>query len=139
MAERRLVREDRRGVWPAAVAAALIGCVFLLYLAIIIGQSDAEVARVAFVGILMSGAAACCLATAFLREARPRVVAACAGAGALLSLGVLGIFSVGLPLLVSCVLMVVAIAKIGMPAGSGARAAAAFLVGALVPWSLLLL
>ena len=131
--------ERRRGVWPAAAAAILVICVFALYLGIIVGQGEAEVGRVAFVGVLLSAVAACCVTAAVSHDDRVRSRAAWARVGALLSLGVLAIFSVGLPLLVAGGLLTGAALKMGVPPGSGRGAVAAFVVGALLPWSLLLL
>ena len=131
--------ERRRGVWPAAAAAILVIFVFALYLGIIVGQGEADVTRVAFVGVLLSMVAACCVTAAVSLDARVRSRAAWAGVGALLSLGVLAIFSLGLPLLVAGGLLTGGALKMGVPPGSDRGAAAAFVVGALVPWSLLLL
>ena len=92
-----------------------------------------------FVASMLSVATACCLLAAVVRDDRVRPIAAWTGAGGLLSLGVLGIFSIGLPLLVAGILMVVAALRIGVAEGGGAAAAAGFFVAALVPWALLLL
>lgn len=128
----------RRGVWPAAAAAVVVLCVFGLYLGLIVGQGDADAVRVAAVGVLLSAAAACCVTTAAAHDARIRTIAAWVGVGALLSLGVLAIFSIGLLLLVGGGLLFGAALKVGVPRGMGAAAAAAFAVGVVAPWSLLL-
>jgi hypothetical protein len=129
----------RRGVWPAAGAAVVVICVFGLYLGIIVGQGDADIVRVTIVGVLLSAAAACCTVATLSHDPRARAIAALAGVGALLSLGFLAIFSVGLPLLVAGGLLTGAAIKMGVPKGSGSPAAVAFVVGLLMPWSLLFL
>jgi D-alanyl-lipoteichoic acid acyltransferase DltB (MBOAT superfamily) len=129
----------RRGMWLAVAAVAIVVCMFVLYLVLIAGQGDLGVGRVWFVALMLTAAAACCLVAAVVRDDRIRPVAAWTGAGGLLSLGVLGIFSIGLPLLVAGILMVVAALRIGVTKGGGAPAAAGFFVAALVPWALLLL
>jgi len=129
----------RRGVWPAVAAVVIVASDFVLYLALISGQGDLGRTRVWFVALMLAAMAACCLVAALMRDDRVRPVAAWTGAGGLLSLGVLGIFSIGLPLLVAGILMVVAALRIGVAQSGGARAAAGFIVAALVPWVLLLL
>jgi len=52
---------------------------------------------------------------------------------------VLGIFSIGLPLLVAGILMMAAAMRMGVTRGSEAAAAVAFVVAAVLPWALLLL
>ena len=88
--------------------------------------------------MLLSAVAACCVTTAAAHDGRIRTIAAWAGVGALLSLGVLAIFSIGLLLLVAGGLLFGAALKMGVPRGMGAPAAAAFAVGVVAPWSLLL-
>jgi hypothetical protein len=130
---------ERRGMWLAAAATIIVVGVFVLYLVLITGQGDLGVARVWFVALMLTAVAGCCLVAAVMRDDRIRPVAAWTGAGGLLSLGVLGIFSIGLPLLVAGILMVVAALRIGVAKGGGGPAAAGFFVAALVPWALLLL
>jgi D-alanyl-lipoteichoic acid acyltransferase DltB (MBOAT superfamily) len=128
----------RRGVWPAAAAAVLVACVFVLYLVIITGQGEADVARVAFVGLMLTAAVVGCLIAAVMRDDRIRQLAAWAGVGGLMSLGVLGIFSIGLPLLVAGILMLAAAVRMGVPPSGPRAAVAACLIAAAVPWALLL-
>ncbi len=129
----------RRGMWPAVAAVVIVASDFVLYLVLIAGQGDLGRTRVWIVALMLAAVAACCLVAAVMRDDRVRPVAAWTGAGGLLSLGVLGIFSIGLPLLVAGILMVVAALRIGVPKGGGAAAAAGFFVAALLPWVLLLL
>ena len=128
----------RRGVWPAAVAAGLVGGDLVLYIVVISDQGDLGRGRVWFVALMLLVAAACCLLAAVRRDDRVRPIVAWAGAGGLLSLGVLGIFSIGLPLLVAGILMVTAAMRMGVARGGEVAAAVAFVVAALVPWALLL-
>jgi hypothetical protein len=129
----------RRGVWPAGAAAVVVFCVLGLYLGIIVGQGDAEILRVGLVAALLAAAAACCVIACISHDARARAIAAWGGVGALLSLGLLAIFSVGLPLLVAGGLLTGAAIAMGVPKGSASRAAVAFVAGLLVPWALLFL
>ena len=129
----------RRGMWPAVAAVVIVACDFVLYLVLIAGQGDLGRTRVWFVALMLTAVVAGCLVAAMMRDDRVRPVAAWTSAGGLLSLGVLGIFSIGLPLLVAGILMVVAALRIGVPKGGGAAAAAGFLVAALLPWVLPLL
>ena len=129
----------RRGVWPAAVAAGLVACDLVLYLVVISNQGDLGRGRVWIVAMMLLVVAACCVLAAVRRDDRVRPITAWAGAGGLLSLGVLGIFSIGLPLLVAGILMMAAAMRMGIARGSEVAAAVAFVVAAVVPWALLLL
>jgi len=129
----------RRGVWPAAAAAVLVACVFVLYLVVITAQSEVDVGRVSLVGLMLTAAAVCCLVAAVMGDDRVRPVAAWAGVGGLMSLGVLGIFSIGLPLLAAGILMLAAAVRIGVSPSGPRTAVIACVIAALVPWTLFLL
>lgn len=111
----------RRGMWPAVAAVVIVACDFVLYLVLIAGQGDLGRTRVWFVALMLTAVVAGCLVAAMMRDDRVRPVAAWTSAGGLLSLGVLGIFSIGLPLLVAGILMVVAALRIGVPKGEAPR------------------
>ncbi len=128
-----------RGRGLAIAIAVVVAATTALYVTLIVRQGDVEVGRVAFVVLLLLAALACVVATLTIEDATVRRVAGFGAAGLLLSMGFLALFSVGLPLMVAGVLMIVWLARTGdrsTPSGWLAPAAAA--VGALVPWALIL-
>ncbi|MEO8476080.1 MAG: hypothetical protein ABI572_03385 [Actinomycetota bacterium] len=131
--------DRRRGTGLAVAAGCLVAVVLALYVGIIAAQGDAEIGRVAVVVTLVAASVGCCFMTPFAHDPGLRAIAAWGGVGELLSLGMLGIFSVGLPLLIAGILLLVAAVQIGVATGMVRLAATACLVGAVVPWVLVLL
>jgi hypothetical protein len=123
-----------------AVSAAVIAfATDALYLGIILSQDPVEWGRVAVIAgcILVAGAIAAVAAVAGLPRATRLLLLAIA-AGGLLTLGYLGLFSIGLPLLVAGILSSVAWQRVWAETGpAGARpvlpSALGFLAAALVP------
>lgn len=96
-------RPEVRRSW-VAVAAGITGLVVdAIYVGIILAEGEAEGGRVGVVAILMAAYSLVAIGAglaAGLPE-RTRLVMLGASAGGLLTAGVLGIFSIGLPLLVA--------------------------------------
>jgi hypothetical protein len=87
-----------------AIAAGIVGLIVdATYLGIIFEQGDAEVGRIAVVAVFLLVVSLLALAGAFAStpSARTRLTLLGAATGGLLTAGVLGIFSIGLPLLVA--------------------------------------
>lgn len=125
----------------AAAAAVVVGATTLVYLWLIANQSTRDLARVSLVAALFLLAVAAAIGAATLRTPEARHLAAAGGTGLLLSMGVLAIFSVGTFLLVAAGLLIIAIAA-GRAEGrrsSPIGVFLAFVVGAALPWALVLL
>jgi len=90
-----------------AIAAGVLGLVVALgYLVIIYDEAERTSGRVAVVFLFILAVSALALAggSAFTRSARMTAIVLGAATGGLLTAGVLGIFSIGLPLLIAGVL-----------------------------------
>jgi hypothetical protein len=130
-------QEQVAGSRLGAAAAVLALGTDVLYLGIIVSQDPVEWARVTLVAgaILLAGAVA-----AVASRPRPtpsmRLALFAAAAGGRLSLGVLGLFSVGLPLFVAGILSAISWQRVW--AGTGDRhpvpSLLAFVAAALVPF-----
>lgn len=127
-----------RGRLPAA-AAAMVSVTIAVYLALIVSQGEEEVARVAFVLLLLVLALACIVGTMRFRDRGNRGMAGFAATGMLLSMGFLALFSVGLLLMIAGLLMIAWIVRThGQRRGDRwALDLLAFVVAALLPWTLL--
>ncbi|MEX1264596.1 MAG: hypothetical protein WEE66_11825 [Actinomycetota bacterium] len=125
----------------AAAAAVVVGATTLVYLWLIENRSTRDLARVSLVAALFLLALAAAIGAATLRTPEARHLAAAGGIGLLLSMGVLAIFSVGSFLLVAAGLLIIAIAvgRAGGRRSSPIAVLLAFVVGAAVPWALVLL
>lgn len=137
MASGSVVRGKALGISVGAIVAATT----VLYVSIISSQGEVQIGTVALVVLLLVAALACVIATVSLDDVASRGIAGYAAAGILLSMGVVGLFSIGLPLLVAGILMVAWLARTSPDRrGAGTLAPiAAFVVGAVLPWTLLLL
>ena len=134
--------EDGRiaGPWLAGAAGVLGLVVEGAYLVIISGEGDLRSGRVSAVSVCIVVTSGLALVGAFAPRlsTRTRLVVLGAATGGLLTLGVLGIFSIGLPLLVAGVLCGVAwgrFARAAPPVPGGApllSAGAAIVAGAMV-------
>jgi hypothetical protein len=124
----------------AAIAAGvLVALTLVLYLLVISRQSTRDMARVGLVVALLLAAMGGVIGAVGAAAAEARSTAGTVAAGLLLSLGVLGMFSVGLPLFVAGVLMIVWIVRSGSLRRRRVMMLASFLVSASLPWVLLLL
>jgi hypothetical protein len=122
----------------ASVAAGLAIFTDVAYVAIILGQDEAALARVVAIAscILAAGLATGVGGRADLSSA-VRLPLLGGAAGGLLSLGVLGLFSIGLPLFVGGVLAVTAWVRVarsgGIAQGTRTRSMLAVLLGLTLP------
>jgi hypothetical protein len=105
-----------------------------------VSEGEAEVGAVILVVAMISGAAIAAGVGASTSELTRRRMSLGAASGLLLSLGALAIFSIGLLLLVAGLAATVAWVRSMAGGGGGVLAAVlAFLVGAVVPFVLLVL
>jgi hypothetical protein len=115
--------------------------VLAVYLAVITSESDNDFGWVAIAVLFLFLPIVGLVGALTLDSASARGATGAAAAGLLLSMGVLAIFSIGLPVLVGAVLAI-AWLLITHPERRGSSplpTVAAFVVGAILPWSLLLL
>jgi hypothetical protein len=123
----------------AAAAIAIVTDAF--YLGIIVTQDPVEWGRVGAVATVIFAMGVSAGAGAVGAIARPtRLVLLAIGAGGLLTLGYLGLFSIGLPLFVGGILSAVAWQRVWVEAGSGGArqvlpSALGFFAAALVPFA----
>lgn len=136
MTDESVVR--RRGL--AIAVATIVGATTVLYAALVVGQGEREVGRVALVLLLFLAALASVVGAMRFDDADVRGISGSAAAGVLLSMGYLALFSVGLPLLVAGMLMVVWIVRTHGQRGGRGRlpSISAFIIGAVLPWTLVL-
>jgi hypothetical protein len=128
-------------------AAAIIACVLAfadagLYLALIVAQGEAETGFVALTAasIVTLGLLAGVGGLARSWSIRARLIVLGAAAGGLFALGVLGIFSIGLPLLVAGVCTVIAWSRLAasvhpVPDGAPILSAVAGIATGVVAWA----
>jgi hypothetical protein len=129
------------GASRLGVAAGLLALgIDVLYLAIIRSEDGGFTGRVVFVAAAIAAAGACALIGATRSGAEARVLWLALATGALASLGYLGLFSIGLGLLVAAVLAGIAWGSASRALGpAGARRHRAIALGcavaaAAVPW-----
>ena len=118
----------------------VVAAVLAYYLFLISSQSTWDLGRVGLVVALFLAVLACIAGALLLESAAGRGIAGAAAAGLLLSMSVLALFSIGLLLLVGAIMSMVWLVRTRSER-RGARAApivAAFGVGALLPWAILL-
>ena len=123
----------------AVAAAVMTGGTTLLYVWLIANEETGnDAGRIAVVIALFLLATACPIGAVVLRTPEARHLAAAAGAGLLLSLGVLALLSIGILLLVAAGLLIMAIAagRAERRATSPLRVIGAFVVGAALPFAL---
>jgi hypothetical protein len=128
---------SRLGIAAAVIAIATDA----LYLAIIVSQDPVEWGRViAVAGCILAFGGSAGWASVGTSSSPTRLVLLAIGAGGLLTLGFLGLFSIGLPLFVAGILTVVAWQRVWAETGSqspraGLPSAFGFLAAALVPFA----
>jgi hypothetical protein len=125
----------------ACASAIVIGLTAVLYVGLIAEQGGGRVGRVSAVILLFVAALACVIGAVTFKLAATRGVCGAAAAGMLFSMGYLALFSVGLPLLIAGMGMVVWLARTGRRERRGSRLKpiGAFVVGAVLPWTLIFL
>lgn len=134
-------RAPARGRGVAITAIVVVAGVLALYVFLIAAESDNDAFGVALVVLYLLVPIAGLVGALTLGSASARGVAGAGAAGLLLSMGVLAIFSIGLLVLVGAVLAIVWVVRT-QPEREGSSplpTVAAFVVGAILPWSLLLL
>ena len=132
-----LARDGR--LLPIA-AAALVALTIATYVTVIVRQeTTSDLATVGFVIALLLIALTGSVCALVLASPDARGVAAAGASGVLLSMGVLGLFSIGLLLLIAGVLLVMWMKRTRAQRGGAYRGTvAAFLIGAVLPWGLAL-
>ena len=132
-----LARDGR--LLPIA-AAALVALTIATYVTVIVRQeTTSDLATVGFVIALLLIALTGSVCALLLASPDARGVAAAGASGVLLSMGVLGLFSIGLLLLIAGVLLVMWMKRTRVQRGGAYRATVvAFLIGAVLPWGLAL-
>jgi len=121
-------------------AAALVTLTIATYVTVIVRQeTTSDVTTVGAVIVLLLIALAGSVCALVLASPDAKGVAASGASGVLLSLGVLGLFSIGLLLLIAGALLVMWMKRTSAQRGGAYRATlAAFLIGAVLPWGLAL-
>ena len=121
-------------------AAALVALTIATYVTVIVRQeTTSDLTRVGPVIVLLLIALAGSVCALVLASPDAKGIAAAGASGVLLSLGVLGLFSIGLLLLIAGVLLVMWMKRTSVQRGGAYRATlAAFLIGAVLPWGLAL-
>ena len=126
-----------------AIAAAVVTAGSTVYYVWLIANESSEndLGRVGIVIAFFLLATACATGAAVLRTPDGRHLAAAAGAGLLLSLGVLALASIGLVLLIAAGLLIMAIAagRDERRTSSPVQVIVAFGAGAVIPWVLVLM
>ena len=126
-----------RGRGLAIAIAMIVGATTALYVWIIVEQGDVEVGPFALVLSLFLAALACVTGALRFDNADARGISGFAAAGILLSMGYLALFSVGMPLLVAGMLMVVWLVRTQHQRRGHWRlpSISAFIMGAVLPWT----
>ena len=118
----------------------VVAAVLAYYLFLISSQSTWDLGRVGLVVALFLAVLACITGTLLLESPAARGIAGAGAAGLLLSMSVLALFSIGLLLLVGAIMSMVWLVRTRSERRdvSAASIVAAFGVGALLPWAILL-
>ena len=133
-------RETAPGRVLGVATMVVVVAVLAYYLFLISSQSTWDLERVGLVVALFLAVLACIAGSVLLDSPAGRGVAGAGAAGLLLSMSVLALFSIGLLLLIGAIMSVVWLVRTRVER-RGERAApvvAAFGVGALLPWLILL-
>ena len=129
-----------RGDALAMSAAVIVALTTVLYVTIIVSQSDGSVTRAGFVVLLLVAAIVGVIGSMTFADLATRGAAAGFAAGVLISLGTLALLSIGLLLIIAGVLMVLWLTRTQAErraSGGGPRTVIACVVGALMPLGLL--
>jgi uncharacterized membrane protein len=118
----------------------VVVAVLAYYLFLISSQSTRDLGRVGLVVALSLAVLACIAGGLLLDSPAGRGIAGAGAAGMLLSMSVLALFSIGLLLLVGAIMSVAWLVRTRSERRgvSSAPVVAAFCVGALLPWMILL-
>lgn len=107
------------GVVLAAIAAGLAFVMVMVYLVIIANQGNGAGLRVVLIASCIAAAGACAVAAAAWSIPRRRLPMMAAAAGGLISLGIIGMFSIGFPLFIGGVLATIGSAQLAGSIGRG--------------------
>ena len=107
----------RPGAILATVAAVLAFVMVVVYLIVIKNQGDGMGLRVPLVASCVAVAGACAAAAAWSSSPHRRLVLMAAAAGGLLSLGIIGMWSIGLPLFIGGVLTTIGSVRLARSVG----------------------
>jgi hypothetical protein len=125
-----------------AIAAIMVNVgVIAVYLSVITSQSDNDMGRVAIAVLYFSLPIVGLVGALTLDSPSARGVVGAGAAGLLLSMGVLSLPSIGLLVLIAAALAIAWVVR-SQPERGGSSplpTLAAFVVGAILPWSLLLM
>ena len=124
---------------PGAIAAILAGAVTLGYVGIILVQGEEDVGRVVLVASTIAGAAIAAWTGSVVDNTRARSSLLGAAAGALLGLGYLALFSIGIFLVLAGLVAAIGAFREGVRSGQIGWAAGGFVVGLAVALGPLLL
>ncbi len=131
----------RPGAVLAAIAAGLAFVMVVVYLVIIRNQGNGVGVRVLLIASCIAAAGACAAAAAWWSIPQRRLLMMAVAAGGLISLGIIGMFSIGFPLFIGGVLATIGSARlassIGRAGPSRLPAMAARVAGFLLPVAVL--
>jgi len=133
-------RETTPGRALGVTTMLIVVAVLAFYLFLISSQSTRDLGRVGAVVALFLAVLACLVGALMLETPSGRGIAGAGAAGVLLSMSVLALFSIGLLLLVGAILSIVWLVRTRSERRdvSGLPIVAAFGIGALLPWVILL-
>ena len=133
-------RETASGRVLGVATMFVVVAVLAFYLFLISTQSTRDLGRVGLVVALFLVVLACITGAILLETPSGRGIAGAGAAGLLLSMSVLALFSLGLLLLVGAIMAVTWLVRTRSERRevSAAPVVAAFGVGALLPWAILL-
>ena len=133
-------RDTASGRLLGVATMVVVVAVLAYYLFLITSQSTRDLGRVGLVVALFLAVLACIVGALVLGSPSGRGIARAGAAGMLLSMSVLALFSIGLLLLVGAIMSVVWLVRTRSERRgvSSAPLVAAFGVGALLPWMILL-
>ena len=109
----------RPGSIAGVAGSLLVAATAALYLVVIGSQGNVNTRRVASVAVMLAACALLAMYASWAPSPRVRSVAFAVAAGALLGLGWLGIFSIGLLLIAAAVLLLIAASRAFAEDGSG--------------------
>ncbi len=125
----------------AAISAGIAFVMVVVYLLVIRSQGDGMGIRVFVVSSCIAAAGACAAGASWSSSPQRRLVLMAAAAGGLISLGIIGMWSIGFPLFVAGVLMTVGSLRMAPSVersrGSRLRALVAGIMAFLLPVAIL--
>ena len=111
----------RPGTILAAVAAGIAFVMVVVYLLLIQNQGDGMGLRVLLISSCIAAAGACAAGAAWSSSPHRRLVLMAAAAGGLISLGIIGMWSIGFPLFIGGVLATIGAVRLASSIGHAGR------------------